>query len=188
MKERRNSISSNSSNETSKITASAEINSNDQQNGATKKADTAITIPTTPNNKSDRWPAVPEGVFDVPAPIGTMITREKLDILSYDKRNDDENYDDSLYMDHYESLENEKITARYDGDEDVWERLKQLEHSEKVIDKNVKDIMDIENRLYSVFDFLFKLENKFEELELKYNILEKKYLQEISKKKNKNDP
>jgi len=173
MKERRGAISSSSTSITKNVT----VETHDDRQKMAKD------LNNNNPSKSSRWPTVPEGVFDTPVPL---LTRDKLSVLSYDKRNDDENYDDSSYVDHYERMDSISKIRRNNIDDDIWERHCNLEAEVESISVTVDRISDIEKRLDNVINAFFKLEDNFKELELRYHLLQKKYAEEPKKKPKEN--
>jgi hypothetical protein len=161
MKERRSAISSSSTSVARNVTV--ETHDDRQKMGK--------DVNNNNPSKSSRWPTVPEGVFDTPVPL---LTRDKLSILSYDKRNDDENYDDSAYVDHYERMDSINKIRRNNIDDDIWERHCNLEAEVKSISDTVDKFSDVEKRLDNVINDFYKLENSFKQLELRYHLLQKK--------------
>jgi hypothetical protein len=174
MKERRSAISSSSTSVAKNVT----VETHDDRQKMSK--DLNHNSPS----KSSRWPTVPEGVFDNPVPL---LTRDKLSVLSYDKRNDDENYDDSSYVDHYERMDSINKVRRNNIDDDIWERHCNLEAEVESISVTVDRISDVEKRLDNVINEFYKLENSFKELELRYHLLQKKYAVEPKKKTKENN-
>jgi len=114
-----------------------------------------------------------------------MINRDKLNVSH--KRSDDENYDDSSYVDHYENMENMNKSYRNNIDDDIWERHCNLEAEVESISVTVDRISDIEKRLDNVINAFFKLEDNFKELELRYHLLQKKYAEEPKRKTKENN-
>ena len=120
--------------------------------------------------------------------IPRKINRNKLNIVSYDKKNDEENYDDNLYMDQYSSMEiDNRKNRRIDVSDDIWERHLQLEGQVESIEIAVDALSTIEHRLDSLLTQFIQLENNYKELGLKYDLLLRKFQQEI-KKKDKSAP
>ena len=174
MKERRSAMSSSSTSVAKNVTV--EAHDDRQKMGK--------DLNNNSPGKSSRWPTVPEGVFDTPVPL---LTRDKLSVLSYDKRNDDENYDDSSYVDHYERMDSTNKIRRNNIDDDIWERHCNLEAEVESISVTVDKFSGVEKRLDNVINEFYKLENSFKELELRYHLLQKKYAGESKRKTKENN-